>query len=137
LTANEASTFKLPELNLSSIKNLNELKSPQLNIFDSDGRFYQKSTRNADMRASRVEPVATIEPNRTSLSPINHSQSLLKSHRKGGYKNAESKLNIKTVKQRSVNPKEALGKNILRSMITQSVTKIKPLNAKKWQNDAS
>lgn len=126
LPSNNSTSFKLPELHLSSVKHLPDLTSPSFNIFDRDNIFGMASTRHRKKEDSRVEPVAVIEPNKnmeSSMSP-NKSQALLKS-RKKIVKNSEQKLKIKTI--RPSKPKEAHAKNVIKSIITSSVTKIKPM----------
>ena len=87
--------------------------------------FGLNSTRIKKREDSRVEPVAVIEPNKNfnSLSP-NKSLALLRTRRKMP-RNSENKLKFKTI--RASQPKEAHAKNVLKSIITSSVTKIKPM----------
>ena len=75
-----------------------------------------------------------IEPNReNSLSP-NKSQEMLKYRRVTG-KNTASKLKIKTI-LRPLQKKEAHTKNVLKSIITSSVTKVKPLHPKLYKRSS-
>ena len=107
------------------MKHLPDLTSPSYNIFDKDNIFGLASTRRNKREDSRVEPVAVIEPNKNmdTLSQ-NKSQALLRS-RKRIIKNSENKLKIKTI--RPPKPKEAHAKNVIKSIITSSVTKIRPM----------
>ena len=92
-------------------------------MFDKDILFGLNTTRLSKRRDSRVEPIAVIEPNKNSISP-DKSLALLRSRKKIP-KNSENKLKIKTV--RASQHKDAHAKNVLKSIITSSVTKIRPM----------
>ena len=101
------------------------MTSPSCNMFDKDILCGLNTTRisNSKRRDSRVEPIAVIQPNKNSISP-DKSLALIRIRKKAP-KNSENKLKIKTI--RASQHKEAHAKNVLKSIITSSVTKIRPM----------